>query len=181
MNTGRKLVSLLIMVIICQVEVYAQPPALYFRRLNQANGLSHNKVNCILQDKRGFTWIGTDDGLNRYDGNNFIVYKNVPGQASSLSGNTVTDLHEDKEGIIWIATADGGISRFDYRLGADKQFRQYKHHPGDTNSIPVNIVNAMVEDEKGYLWLATSGAAVLRFDKKNEKFFRPPQDGICRA
>ena len=177
MNTGRKLASLLILVIICQVEVYAQPPALYFRRLNQANGLSHNKVNCILQDKRGFTWIGTDDGLNRYDGNNFIVYKNVPGQASSLSGNTITDLHEDKEGIIWIATADGGISRFDYRLGADKQFRQYKHHPGDTNSIPVNIVNAMVEDEKGYLWLATSGAAVLRFDKKNEKFFRPPQDG----
>ncbi|HET9430946.1 MAG TPA: two-component regulator propeller domain-containing protein, partial [Chitinophagaceae bacterium] len=152
----------------------AQQPVLYFKRLNQANGLSHNKVNCILQDQRGFTWIGTDDGLNRYDGHNFLVYKNIPGYASSVSGNTITDLHEDKEGILWIATADGGLTRYDYRLSPDQQFRQFKHHPGDSNSIPVNIVNALKEDKNGHLWLATGGAAVLRFDKKNEKFVKPP-------
>lgn len=90
---------------------YAQQPVLYFKRLSHANGLSNNKVNCILQDKRGFTWIGTDDGLNRYDGNNFMVFKNMPGRASSVSGNTITDLHEDKEGVLWIATADGGVTR----------------------------------------------------------------------
>jgi signal transduction histidine kinase/ligand-binding sensor domain-containing protein len=148
----------------------AQQPVLYFKRLSQANGLSNNKVNCILQDKRGFTWIGTDDGLNRYDGNNFLVFKNIPGQSSSVSGNTITDLHEDKDGILWIATADGGISRYNYRLPPEEQFRQYKHHPGDSTSIPVNIVNALQEDREGYLWLATSGAAVLRFDKQTEKF-----------
>ncbi|HEY6503501.1 MAG TPA: two-component regulator propeller domain-containing protein [Chitinophagaceae bacterium] len=150
----------------------AQQPVLYFKRLNQANGLSNNKVNCILQDKRGFIWIGTDDGLNRYEGNNFLVFKNIPGQLSSISGNTITDLHEDKEGVLWIATADGGISRYDYRLPPEKQFRQYKHNPGDSTSIPVNIVNALHEDNDGYLWLATSGAAVLRFDKQKEKFHK---------
>lgn len=152
---------------------YAQQPVLYFKRLNHANGLSNNKVNCILQDKRGFTWIGTDDGLNRYDGNNFMVFKNIPGRASSVSGNTITDLHEDKEGVLWIATADGGVTKYDHRLQPENQFRQFKHQPGDGKSIPVNIVNAMLEDQNGFLWLATSGAAVLRFDKKKEVFLQP--------
>jgi len=154
------------------VTAKSQQPLLYFKQLTQANGLSNNKVNCILQDKRGFIWIGTDDGLNRYDGNNFLIFKNIPGQKTSVSGNTITDLHEDKNGVLWIATGDGGISRYDYRLRPEDQFRQYKHLPGDSNSIPVNIVNALQEDEQGNLWLATSGAAVLRFDKQKEKFER---------
>jgi ligand-binding sensor domain-containing protein/two-component sensor histidine kinase len=160
------------------MTAWSQQPVLYFKRLNQANGLSNNKVNCILQDKRGFTWIGTDDGLNRYDGNNFIVFKNIPGQSSSVSGNTITDMLEDKEGVLWIATADGGITRYDYRLSPEQQFRQYKHQPGDSNSIPVNIVNALKEDGNGNLWLATSGAAVLRFDKKKERFVQPAGMGV---
>ncbi len=170
---------LLFLIILCGLLFgYAQQPALYFKRLNQANGLSNNKVNCILQDTRGFTWIGTDDGLNRYDGNNFIVFKNIPGQSSSISGNTITDLHEDKEGILWIATADGGITRYDRRLQPQKQFHQFKHHPGNTGSIAVNIVNALAEDKDGYLWLATSGAGVLRFDKKKEVFVKPAGIGL---
>jgi signal transduction histidine kinase/ligand-binding sensor domain-containing protein len=178
MNTGIKKIAISGIAFLYMFAMQAQPPALYFKRLNQANGLSNNKVNCILQDKRGFTWIGTDDGLNRYDGNNFIVYKNIPGQSSSVSGNTVTDLHEDKDGLLWIATADGGISRYDYRLPAEKQFRQYKHQPGDSTSIPVNIINALLEDKGGNLWLATSGAAVIRFDKQKEKFTRPDRMGV---
>lgn len=173
MNTGNKNWALFLLTFLGLLAGYAQQPALYFKRLDQGNGLSHNKVNCILQDKRGFTWIGTDDGLNRYDGHNFIVYKNVPGQSSSISGNSITDLHEDREGVLWIATADGGITRYDHRLSPDKQFYQFKHQPGDNNSIPVNIVNALLEDKEGYLWLATSGAGVQRFDKKKKQFFKP--------
>ncbi|MBC7867902.1 MAG: histidine kinase, partial [Gloeobacteraceae cyanobacterium ES-bin-316] len=137
------------------------------------NGLSNNKVNCILQDKRGFTWIGTDDGLNRYDGNNFIIFKNNPSESSSISGNSITDLHEDKEGLLWIATADGGISKYDYRQPPAKQFTQFKHHPGNTSSIPINIVNDLQEDKAGNLWLATSGAGVLKFDKNKASFIKP--------
>lgn len=178
MNTGLKRVGLTGAFLLLLLLGAAQQPVLYFKQLSRANGLSNNKVNCILQDKKGFIWIGTDDGLNRYDGNNFIVFKNIPGQLSSVSGNTITDLHEDKEGLIWIATADGGITRYDHRLSPDKQFRQYKHQPGDKNSIPVNIVNAMQEDSRGDLWLATSGKGVLRFNKQQEEFVQPKGMGV---
>jgi ligand-binding sensor domain-containing protein/two-component sensor histidine kinase len=178
MNAGMKKIILVGIFFLSLLDARAQQPVLYFKRLNQANGLSNNKVNCILQDKRGFTWIGTDDGLNRYDGNNFIVFKNIPGQSSSVSGNTISDMYEDKEGMLWIATADGGITRYDYRLSPEQQFRQYKHQPGDSTSIPVNIVNALQEDDNGNLWLATSGAAVLRFEKQKERFSQPDHIGV---
>jgi ligand-binding sensor domain-containing protein len=155
----------------------AQTPMLYFERIAMQDGLSNNQVNCILQDKRGFTWIGTNDGLNRYDGHNFLIFRNKPGDTASISGNTITDLFEDKDGILWIATADGGLSRYDYRLQPFLQFKQYKHLPGNPASIPANIVNAMLEDQKGYLWLATNGASVIRFDKKTGKFDQPVPTG----
>jgi ligand-binding sensor domain-containing protein/signal transduction histidine kinase len=115
-------------------------------------------------------WFGTDDGLNRYDGNKFVVFRNVPSKASSISGNIITNLLEDKQGIIWIATSDGGLTKYDHRASPDKQFRQFKHSLSDSSSIPVNIINALIEDQFGFLWLATSGHGVLRFNKQTEEF-----------
>jgi ligand-binding sensor domain-containing protein len=151
----------------------AQPSTLYFRNLSTGNGLSHNKVNCITQDQRGFTWLGTDDGLNRYDGYRFEIFRHDPANPATISGNMITDLLEDKAGVLWIATADGGLTKYDYRLPPTRQFRQFKHSASDTSSIPVNIINALVEDSAGYLWLATSGHGVLRFDKTKEIFAEP--------
>lgn len=145
-------------------------PTVYFTNLSTANGLSNNKVNCMLQDKRGFMWFGTEDGLNRYDGNKFVVFRNEPANPASLSGNIITSLLEDDNGIMWIATADGGLTKYDYRLSPERQFRQYKHSNSDSSSIPVNIINALIQDQHGYLWLATSGNGVMRFDKKTETF-----------
>src|SRR4030095_1166151 len=81
----------------------AQKPSLYFERLTTQNGLSNNKVNCFIQDQRGFMWIGTNDGLNRYDGQYFTIFRKQQANAG-LSGNIITDLLEDKKGILWIAT-----------------------------------------------------------------------------
>jgi ligand-binding sensor domain-containing protein/signal transduction histidine kinase len=148
----------------------AQAPALYFEKITVQNGLSNNKVNCILQDKRGFMWLGTNDGLNRFDGNNFSIFRNKPGDSSSISGNIITALLEDKNELLWIATADGGLTRYDYKKPPAQQFKQYKHLPGDSSSIPVNAVNALLEDNNGYLWLGTGGKSVIRFDKKTGRF-----------
>ncbi len=167
----QKLITFLLM--LSGTACFSQPSTLYFRNLNTGNGLSQNKINCIIQDKRGFTWIGTDDGLNRYDGNRFQIFRHDPSNSSTLSGNIVTDVLEDKDGILWIATADGGMSRYDYRLAPDKQFQQFKHSPFDSTSIPVNIINALLEDPSGDLWLATSGNGVLRFNKEKKTFSEP--------
>ncbi|MEP7144326.1 MAG: two-component regulator propeller domain-containing protein [Ferruginibacter sp.] len=158
-------------------NIAAQKPYLYFNKLTTQNGLSHNKVNCIMQDRRGFIWIGTDDGLNRYDGHNFTIFRHQPNNATTLSGNIITDLLEDEKGILWIATADGGLTRYDYRLAPLQQFKQYKHLPGDSASIPVNIVNAMIQDSYGFLWLASGGKSILRFNKQTGRFEEPVRTG----
>ena len=167
---GRQITIILIFA--SYVSATGQAPLLHFAKITSGNGLSNNKVNAIHQDRRGFIWFGTDDGLNRFDGNNFTIFRNQPGNAYSISGNIILDIVEDNDGILWIATADGGLTRYDYTASPKAQFRQYKHLPGDTNSIPVNGLNALLEDRQGYLWIASSGAGVLRFDKKTEKFFR---------
>lgn len=160
----------LFVTVVCRLSAQISP--LYFEKITSQNGLSNNKVNCVLQDTRGFIWFGTDDGLNRYDGNNFTIFRNQPGNPNWISGNMITDLLEDKYGILWIATADGGLTRYDYRLSPRRQFIQYKHLPADTNSIPVNMLNALLEDAQGDIWIATSGAGVLKFDKKRQSFSR---------
>jgi hypothetical protein len=75
-----------------------------FTHLTTNDGLSQSNVKAILQDRRGFMWFATQDGLDRYDGNTFVVYKHNPKDPDSLSANLVTDLIEDDQGYLWIAT-----------------------------------------------------------------------------
>lgn len=167
---NRFLRFIVLFLLLAAMDVAATPPSLYFKNLTAVHGLSHSKVNCILQDARGFMWFGTDDGLNRYDGNKFVVFRNEPSDASTISGNIITSMVEDRQGVIWIATADGGLTRYDYRLSPGQQFRQYKHSGSNARSIPGNMINALLQDQHEFLWLATSGNGVLRFDKKKETF-----------
>lgn len=159
------------------LSAVAQGPALYFDRLTTQNGLSHNKVNCIIRDKRGFMWFGTNDGLNRYDGHNFKVFRHEPGNSATISGNIINDMLEDERGVCWIATADGGLSRYDYRLPPNQQFKQYRHLPGDSTSIPINIISSLLLDRDGYLWIGTAGAGLWRFNRLTEKFEQPNTRG----
>ncbi|MDF2193618.1 sensor histidine kinase [Paraflavitalea sp. CAU 1676] len=151
----------------------AQPPFLFFDKLTAQDGLSHNKVNCILRDQRGFMWFGTNDGLNRYDGHNFLVFQHRPGDSTSISGNIINDILEDEQGVLWIATADGGLTRYDHRQAPSRQFRQYRHLPGNPGSLPINILNKLLLDDRGFLWIGTGGAGLLRFDRLKEKFIEP--------
>ena len=81
---------------------------LKFTHLTTNDGLSQSYVTAILQDRRGFMWFATRDGLNRYDGNAFVVYKHNPNDPGSLSANFIQDLIEDDDGNLWIATNTGG-------------------------------------------------------------------------
>ncbi len=82
-----------------------------FEKFSTEQGLSQNSIMRILQDSRGFLWICTYDGLNRYDGYQFNIFRNIPGDSTSLSNNRILSICEDKSGDIWIGTYGGGLNK----------------------------------------------------------------------
>src|SRR5262250_1151494 len=114
---------------------------LKFTHLTTNDGLSQNNVTAILQDRRGFMWFATRDGLNRYDGNTFVVYKHNPNDVDSLSANYLQDLMEDDQGYLWIATLTGGVNKFDPRT---ERFTRYRHYPSNSNTLSGDSVYSIV-------------------------------------
>lgn len=122
-----------------------------FEQLSLEDGLSQSVVNAILQDSKGFLWIGTDDGLNRYDGYEFKVYKPDTNDPASISDRSITDLVEDSQGYLWIATRVGGLNRYDPVSG---KFTAYMHDEADEQSIADNHISTLLLDTDG-LWVGT--------------------------
>ena len=96
-----------------------------FEKFSTEQGLSQNSIMRILQDSRGFLWICTLDGLNRYDGYQFKIFRNIPGDSTSLSNNKIVSICENKSGNIWIGTYGGGINRL------DKETEVFNHYKND--------------------------------------------------
>ena len=93
-------------------SLFAQNKPVKFDRLSTRDGLSQNRIFNIVQDDLGFIWIGTEDGLNRYDGYNFKVFKNTPGDSTSLYRNQIETLHITKNGDLWLGGVRAGLNRF---------------------------------------------------------------------
>ena len=126
---------------------------LKFDHLNINAGLSENNVLCVLQDSRGFMWMGTRDGLNKYDGYKFTWYRNEAGNPHSISNNFITSILEDSRGNIWVGTNGGGLNC--YNRAKDK-FTRFTHNNNKTNSISGNLVTCLAEDHLGQLWVGTN-------------------------
>ena len=137
-----------------------------FEHITVEDGLSQNGAFAILQDSKGFMWFGTQDGLNKYDGQNFTVYKHDPDNSNSLSDNWIWAIHEDHLGALWIGTRNGGLDRYDREL---EQFSHYQHDPDNPQSLSHNEVLAIYEDPDGTLWIGTR-RGLDRFDRETEIF-----------
>ena len=137
-----------------------------FLHLTQEDGLSQNAGLAFLQDSRGFVWIGTQDGLNRYDGHAFTVYKNDPDDPASLSYNSINALLEDRDGHIWIGTWGGGLNRFDPRT---QQFTRFQDDPENPISLSSDNVTSMLQDAAGTIWVGTLGG-LDQFDPQTGGF-----------
>lgn len=124
-----------------------------FQHLSVEQGLSQSSVLCIVQDRKGFIWFGTEDGLNRYDGYRFTTFRPDTANPYSLSYNIVYALHEDRRGRLWVGTNGGGLNRFDHRL---ERFVRYVTIPGNPTSISDLNVNCIYEDRDGSLWIGTT-------------------------
>lgn len=140
-----------------------------FEKLSLAQGLSQSIVEGILQDRRGFLWFATEDGLNRWDGYRITVFRNVAGNPRSLSYNDLKCLLEDRSGMIWVGTFEGGLNRFDPATGDVTRFR---FALADATSLPANIVRALCEDRDGRIWVGTQGGGLARLDPATGRFER---------
>jgi len=139
---------------------------LQFDHLSIEDGLSQNTVFCILQDSRGFLWFGTEDGLNRYDGYCFKVFKTDPQDSLSLSSNIVLCLYEDQEETIWVGTIGGGLNRF---IREKETFIRYRLDESCKDRIGNNNVYVITEDESGRLWIGTD-RGLRTIDREGTKF-----------
>jgi signal transduction histidine kinase/ligand-binding sensor domain-containing protein/DNA-binding response OmpR family regulator len=141
-----------------------------FDRLSVDDGLSQVTVEAILQDRSGFMWFGTMDGLNRYDGYNFTVYKYDAADPHGLGGNAIQVLYEDSAGLLWIGTDGGGLNKFD---PATERFTQYRNDPDDPHSLGSDSVFEIYEDRAGTLWIGTFwGGGLQKLDRETEQFTR---------
>jgi signal transduction histidine kinase/ligand-binding sensor domain-containing protein/CheY-like chemotaxis protein/AraC-like DNA-binding protein len=130
----------------------AQNERISFRHYTSDQGLSQNRVDGILRDKRGFMWFATYNGLNRFDGYNFLVYKSNPSDTNSLSNNYIYSICEDKYGDLWIGS-DEGLNHF---LFNENRFVRYFHNPNNSNSISSNKISVLYYDKAGSLWVGTN-------------------------
>lgn len=148
---------------------YPQASTLKFDNISLEQGLSQSTVNAIVQDGLGFLWFGTQDGLNRFDGNAITVYKHAPADSHALSDNSIWSLIRDRDGDLWIGTMRGGLNRYHT---ADGNFSSYAHDPRDTTSISENNVTSVFQDSRGFIWAGTMTGGLNRLDPRQRSFLR---------
>jgi len=150
-------------------HIRAQQDQVLFRGLSQ--GLSQSSVNAILQDRQGFMWFGTQDGLNRFDGYSFTVFRHNPSDTNSISDNYIWTIAEDVKGDLWIGTLNSGLSRYSPERG---EFRSFVHNPADPSSLSNNNVTALLRGTDGAILVGTWGGGLQKYDRSNNRFTEIP-------
>ncbi|WP_442587588.1 hybrid sensor histidine kinase/response regulator transcription factor [Pedobacter sp. AW31-3R] len=148
---------LLLTLLIAGIHPVAAQLSSNITRYSTEDGLSHDGILAITRDKDGFMWFGTWDGINRFDGHDFVVYKSRPGDASNLKNNKVRNIVEDNERYLWIETYDNKIYRFDKKT---EQFLPISDGP--YKSLFKNVVISSIRpDPEGGVWLVTLDRGAL--------------------
>jgi signal transduction histidine kinase/ligand-binding sensor domain-containing protein len=144
-----------------------------FRKLHNPQNLSHVRVESIVQDAQGFMWFGTWNGLNRYDGYKFKLFKHEAGDPNSLSGAYAYALFKDHSGNVWVGT-DGFVERFDPK---SETFKHYRLDQLPANSLSRAVIH-ISEDPSGTLWLSTANG-LFSLDPNHgvmKRYFHNPTD-----
>lgn len=134
-------------------SAFAQTRQIRFDRIAGETELAEANVLTILQDKKGFMWFGTSAGLYRYDGYGIRSFKSDPSNKYAIASDFIQSIFEGRNGDIWIATIGGGFSKFDRKL---ERFTNYKNSLSTRNSLLIDDVNTIIEDDRGMIWLGTN-------------------------
>lgn len=142
----------------------AQNHGYSIERIGIEQGLSQSVVKVVLQDRKGFLWIGTQDGLNRFDGYRFVIYKYDNTDTFSLSHNTISAIIEDRYGQLWIGTQNG-LNRYD-----KGKFHRIRFRADSNSSIAYDDIISLCEDDSGYIWAGTLGGGLHKYDPQKNSF-----------
>jgi diguanylate cyclase (GGDEF)-like protein len=143
--------------------IQASASDILFEHLSETNGLANPVVTCFAEDGDGFLWVGSQSGLQRWDGYRFSTYKQVLGSNNSLPDNLVQTLHTDTRGRLWVGTSSGGLAMYDRRTD---RFVHYRLSPSDMNRV---IIFSIVDDGARGLWIG-SDTGLDHLDTDSGKF-----------
>jgi signal transduction histidine kinase/ligand-binding sensor domain-containing protein/DNA-binding response OmpR family regulator len=153
---------------------FAQPYAV--KQLNLEKGLSNNFVVSIAQDKQGFLWFATEEGLNKFDGSHFIAYYKEQGSQNSITGNELNCVLDDPiDSILWIGTQRSGLNAYDY---IHDSFKYYLHNAKNPHSLVTNDITNIQPATNGNLWVTTYWKGIDYFDKKRQRFIHYNQQTV---
>ncbi|MBK8946733.1 MAG: hypothetical protein IPM32_15875 [Ignavibacteriae bacterium] len=157
-----------------------------FIKIGIEEGLSQSSVLSILQDKKGYMWFGTANGLNRFDGYEFVVYNNISEDSNSISDNEITSMLEDREGFLWIGTSKGMLNKFNPKTEKFEHFdiasssdwylideEKFYNYPLTLSRNQNSTITTIDQDNEGNLWIGTWGKGLIKFHPKTnlKKYF----------
>jgi ligand-binding sensor domain-containing protein/signal transduction histidine kinase/DNA-binding response OmpR family regulator len=164
MNGCHKLISLIV-IVAAQMSGSVSGQPYYFNHFQVENGLSNNSVECSIQDDDGFLWVGTINGLNRFDGYAFKTFYNNPADSTSIMSNFVRCLYNDSQGIIWIGTNKGVCT-----------FNKISEKFNDVPFLPKGNCTQIIRDTKGCLWFVIK-LSIYRYNPETGKVKLYPLNG----
>jgi len=190
--------ALMLVFLFCYGQSLSQSFPYYFKNYQVSNGLSGNTITDITQDKKGFIWLGSRNGLNRFDGNTFKIFRNEPDDPTSIGSNSILSLYEDPTEKLWVGTNKGiyfydpvadkfssfkALSAGEVRfIKSDRKgnvwvisdFLLYKYNlkTGSLKSFPLknDQTISIHVSEKGAVWTATSNGLIRLYNHANERF-----------
>ncbi len=162
--------------------IFSQETSLDFKRFTIDNGISNNSINSILQTSDGFLWIATKDGLNRFDGNSFRIYKHSFIDSTSLPQNYVMSLFEDHDKNLWVGSWGGGLSKYNPICDNFESF--------DHNGKRDDYIQCLYQDNNNYIWFGTLDGGLFKLDNEknilinysnleNKDFYIPSNNITC--
>lgn len=139
-----------------------------FESLSIEQGLSQSIVTGILQDRQGYMWFCTEDGLNKFDGYQFHVLRHDPLDSNTLSYNHLLTMFEDHQGLLWLGSFNRGLDCLD---PVSMRFKGFRHNSQNPNSLSNNIVRAICQDHNGFMWIGTD-QGLNRYDPRTQQWRR---------
>ncbi|GAB3496493.1 hypothetical protein GCM10027341_15370 [Spirosoma knui] len=144
-----------------------------FRHIGEAQGLSFKLVTCMLRDRDGFLWVGTANGLNRFDGDHFTAFRHERRRSWSIGSSSVNAIGQDKSGRLWVATGVG-ISRYDARTGHFENIRQ-------VNGITLGHCSTLLGDRQGRIWFSSQGKGLFCYDPRTNRYRQYTQQDVDKT